>query len=422
VNLTLTTFLVLSALSVQFSYAENISIPFYKNKESEFSSGSESLFNLNRIRSNTESLNLIEVKKDNLKFKLKAEDVTSDLDLSHVIINTETNQLQYVLNCSEFESCLTRSFEGHVKTYSRSSLENWPGDLGKLVLWRPSLFINATTKIPEFARPGDKFLIVRLQHEYALVMQLTHPFREGYLKLSDGISKLDLAQYVLFKNKWLAVNYKTRDGLYLTNYQKNPVSFSKIKGIITQPRTLVALKEIQTHSLVPRAQMTFLGRESISWSYGHHPEHGFIWWKEQRPKREIFSLEQIKKRKIYSLAHPPKEELPIMISADGIFYSENGKEFIKLESFSNQNWPVAIDPLGYLYVGYQRASPGSLMFYPFIKPADLTRLFPGLSSNFKILDYAFSNGSIRLLAGIGSKRRWIQGAYENPLTSPWTLF
>jgi hypothetical protein len=377
--------------------------------------------NLDKYQISSEVYRLIEVKKDDRKFEVKAQDVVSDIDLSHVVINTRTEELNYLINCPS-ETCQVRKLSGEMYVEKKSFLENWPKDLGKLILWKPSLFIQAKSKTSHLSKPGDQFLIVKLIQEYALVIQLTPPFQEGYLKLSDGISKLDLAEFVLIDKKWRAVNYKTGEGLYLKGQGKKPVSFSKVSGILTAPKTLVATKEIPDESLVPRSHLTFLNQRTEVWNKGYHPDHGFIWWKATLSNQKMYSLDEIRARKIYSLANPKDQEVPILISADGIFFSKNGVEFIKLDQFGNQNWPVAIDPQGYLYVGYQRAHPNHLDFHPFLKPADLAQIFPGYPSGVKILDYSFDKKSIRLLIGGGAKRRWIEGAYLNPLSYPWTPF
>lgn len=409
-------------LYIQISLADSGSLSIYKHKDSVFSSGSESRELLQKIREGDFFQHFIKIKKDGIDFQIDSKKALSEIDLSYQVIDPSSGNLNYIIRCTDL-ICDLRTSTGEQRSELKRRLISWPSDLGKLVLWRPSLFIHARTNLVTQYAPGSTFLILNLQHEYARVMDLNKPDQEGYLKISDGISKLDMAQYVLFQNRWYQVKYKTRDGLFLAHYPRNPIIFSKVQAILTQPDVYLAKEEIQGTPILARSQLLFQAEMFEKWSYGKHPEHGLIWWKDTPEKKEKLSLEEIQKRKIFSLAHPINKEFPILLSAEGgIFYSENGLEFTHLEQFGNQNWPVAIDPHGYLYVGYQRAHPNFLNFQPFLRPSELAKIFPNSNGNLKILEYAFDRDSIRILTAWGSKRYWIQGAYLNPLSSPWTLF
>jgi len=402
--------------------AESRSLSFYRNKESIFSSGSESRELLQKIREGDFFQHILRVKKDGVDFQLEAKMALSEIDLSYQVIDPSSGNLNYIIRCADL-NCNLRTPTGESLSELKRRLMSWPGDLGKFVLWKPSLFIDAHTKQATQYAPGSAFIILNLQHEYVRVIDLNSPSKEGYLKFSDGISKLDMAQYVMIQNRWYQVKYKTSEGLFLKNFQRNPVIFSKVQAILTQPDLYLAKEEVKNTPIKPRSQLQFVHESFEKWSFGKHPEHGIIWWKDSPEKKERLTLEQIQRRKIFSVAHPVNKDFPILISAEGgIFYSDNGIEFIHLEQFGDQNWPVAIDPHGYLYVGYQRAHPKFLEFHPFIRPTELTKIFPNSNSEVKILEYAFDGESIRILAAWGSKRRWIQGAYQNPLSSPWTLF
>lgn len=411
----------------QSALAGDLSIPFYKNKASQFPSGTASLADLNAILTHQTVTHMVNISKDGLDFALESHFLLSDLELSHRVLDLETNQINILIGCQahhcqvQTPSSNFKTDSGQIKTQSKNKVALWPADLGKFVLWKDSPFIDAETKKVSQSRSGDTFLIIKLQHEYIHVEQLSPPYQRGFVKMSDGITKLDLAQYVLYKKQWLPVKYKTNEGMHLATDNHKIITFSQISGVLTKPNTLVATKEVRDIPIMPRSLVTYESEKIDTWSHGLHPHHGPICWKMRNESESPLSLTEIKKRRIYSVAHPPDREHPVLLSADGIFFSKDGVTFKKIPQFFNQNWPVGIDPKGYLYVGYKKSHPDFLDFHPFIRPEDLSKLFTSHNSEIKILDYAFDKKVISILAGWGSHKRWIKGAYHNSLNSPWSF-
>jgi hypothetical protein len=432
-NFFLSCLLFLSVTTLDSTQSFALSIPFYQSQKSLFPSGQESFFYLESLSPKNMTEHFLDIMKDSTQYRLPAELFVSELDLSHLVLHSEKNALYYLNHCI-LDHCFVKSFSGQEFKALKKDLLPWPQDLGKLILWKPSFFIENHSKKLQPCNPGDRFLILNLQQEYAHVLQLFPPYQEGYIRLSDTLSKLDLTQYALVKKQWFQVSHKTQEGLMVfqpssqspsqkkRNSQQKLLPFSKITGLLTHPQTLLSLKNIPHTPIVVRSPVTHLGESIQLWNQGLHPQHGLIWWKKQEPQHKVYTLSEIQKRKIYALAHPKEKETPLLISADGIFYSKDGQQFIHLSDFHHQNWPVAIDSLGYLYVGYQRAHPLYLDFQPFVKPVELARLFPSPPNELKIYDYRFDQHFIRLQVGSEKTKHWVQGSYVRPLSSSWSFF
>ena len=89
-------------------------------------------------------------------------------------------------------------------------------------------------------------------------------------------------------------------------------------------------------------------------------ESGEVWWPiadqgididHEAIKIEKISSSELFRRKIFDMASSPAIPSLKLVSAQGVFRTVDGKEWTKISSFQDKNYPIAIAGLGSIFVG-----------------------------------------------------------------------
>lgn len=401
--------------------------PFYRAPNSSFVSGHSPMSLLFSNLKGQKTRSQAHVSKDGQQFLLERSDLLNDLDLSEKLIDLKTGA-SLPVSIKDDNTYWLLAPDGKRLKRTPDQLTPDPKDLGRLVTWKTSTLILEKEKTPTPIEKGTDFYIVRFQHEYALVQSVQNPAIRGYLSLADTHSKLDLAKFVWVRGQWLPVKYRTRDGLRVqrASGREEWLSPMRVEGVLTKPLVGILKSALPSKNLVVRSQVEILSLRSDTWYQSWLQDHGLVWWKPLASKaKTTLSLETILKEKtIFSVATPPNKPLPILVSAEGVYFSANGLDFVEIEQFRGQNWPVTIDDHGHLFVGYFKASDHSkLYFEPFLKPHELAGFFN--SKNPKVLKiselYADAN-KLRLALSDGTRQLQIKAPNVGSKITEWKIW
>ena len=100
----------------------------------------------------------------------------------------------------------------------------------------------------------------------------------------------------------------------------------------------------------------------VQWGSAFINGMGWMWWPisdENRgevdpvsgePKIHL-SIEQVRARKIFDQVQSPSIPLLRLVSADGIFLTRDGEQFLQIDQFKGRNFPLAVAPQGTIFVG-----------------------------------------------------------------------
>jgi hypothetical protein len=178
---------------------------------------------------------------------------------------------------------------------------------------------------------------------------------------------IDAAQKVQDElGRWHSV--KVRNGATIVSTQNTELPVSKIKTwepdanvafIRPSPRTREP-GTIPAPDFKAFSKVAIIKKELRQWHQSLLPNHGNIWWQIPDPEMKISKIilthDELMSRKIFSqtplVTNKDAEKLSL-ISADGIFLSQDGETWSLLDQFAEGNHPVAIGPKGTLVVGDQ---------------------------------------------------------------------
>lgn len=392
---------------------------FFKTLESTLPSGQASVTELEKKLISKESYSFAHIIKDNQPLIVRGEDIFLDLDLSFFVIDQKTQSKKELLK-RVGNTYLIKNKDGKISNRLINEISPWPGDKGKIITWKETSFIRELDKKTIRIKPLQEFKIIECIHDYALVKQLFYPYEIGYLALQDGISKFDLTEQALSKNKWVPVNHK-QNGYLISNTKKIPLS--RVDGLLTTPQKIIYLGENYKNVLVPRSQAYLKKMHLEQWNQSHHTDYGFVWWQYPPPmevfESESWTLEEIKARNIFSVASHPLYPETLLVSAGGLFFSDDGLNFKKIKKFENQNWPVAISKEGSLYVGYHKGHLKNFEFYPYFKPQSLTQFFKHSQSQLKIQELLIFDTWIRLTISNGYRHVQLKATRTNSFIDSW---
>ena len=107
------------------------------------------------------------------------------------------------------------------------------------------------------------------------------------------------------------------------------------------------------------AKLKIIGHRSLRWGRSPLKDLGEIWWPmadesdESSPNanRERLTTNQLFKRKIFDMAASPAIPALKFVSAEGVFRTNDGREWTRIPLFENKNYPIAIAGDGQIFIG-----------------------------------------------------------------------
>lgn len=117
-----------------------------------------------------------------------------------------------------------------------------------------------------------------------------------------------------------------------------------------------------------------LETRTLKWGQVKINEAGLAWWPidqvfSQDPKdmAEKLKTSELFSRKIFDMASSPVITNLKFVSASGIYRSLNGEDWIKIDDFKNQNFPISITKSGVIFVGDSVSSDHGESFEKYIR-------------------------------------------------------
>ncbi len=196
--------------------------------------------------------------------------------------------------------------------------------------------------------------------------------RNGYVDLSSVIGRGDFAMWAYHENKaWLGISHRENEFLITVDGQK-----LKLQDFLAyapyQDRGIITQKTNEEGPSI-RSRVEITSKEAHRWTQSLLAEHGKVWWRSEETSTatqdEIIKIssEQLMKRSLHGVAFAPGSPFKGLVSANGIFRTEDGNSWQEIPQFSGQNFPVSIHPEGIWYVGSYRSYDEGKTFEPYIK-------------------------------------------------------
>lgn len=418
-----------------FSAAPELAADYYRQITSPFPSGQTHLKNLikNKIRENFEFSYLVSHEKRQLW--VEAKDLNRDIQLSKKVLH---KQLKTTFTVHDSNSYWL--FVENDQTHHKSWL---PLTDFTPVIHDPGIAINLTTtsirEKPHWKSPvmitlpaTSRIEVLSINDTWAFVRFQSGSSLTGYVDINNLILKHDFATFVLnSENKWVPVKYREGDTMVGSDNQRIPLS--EIKGLQTRPDLGIVSRSNDQKKLLLRQHLTILKTEAETWNVSRLTGHGEVFWKNKSNTLVPvdagvgLSNDQLLQREISSVAFDSKNSNFGVISADGIFITEDGKTWNQVKQFQNQNHPVLITVDGDILVGSSRSHNKGKSFEPFIKWESFAKLIEEQTrtapKQIKISSLTINTENVlKVLVDTGSKKLTFASRLNRSNENKWELY
>ncbi len=339
-------------------------VPFFKSKNSLFASGYTTLDNLKKQLVTTETAPVITYKWNNVTFAQNELKPLFATHLSKYVIEIRNKKRYKVIETTVQNLQLMDEENKTLKKSPVGEVHADPYDLGYVMSLQDAYLrrkasdrANVLTTIPQ----GTRLSVEKYYNKYAFVHYQNY---EGYVSLSDLITKFDFSSFVFAENEWHQVSRRDYDKIITTKKVKVPLNL--IKGVITpESRGIIASvsQKIPMWSQVEISQQK-LGR----WNQSQLKEHGPVWWQDNKDTEQTFyTIDELLKKDISSVSFHPQNPLKGILSSDGVYTTTDGFYWKKLDRFENFNGPVHYFNDLLLFVGNYRSTDGGATFDNYIQ-------------------------------------------------------
>lgn len=429
---------------------------FYKSPHSQFPSGQLSEEELESKKIRTEETSTYQVRWDQREFYFDTNEMVKDIHVSDLITSSRSfsvpekkdskskeafyvskNDVVRLVNFQddwlEIENLKTgkkgfaRSFDfssfsedtGLALIYMSTFLKETPSDASKII-----------TTIPQGTR-------VKIQDWSGEKVRVQFNGQKGFIDSGHTILKADFASWVLHgKLGWTQI--KHREGRYVRSKENDLLNISDLKAFVTEKLRAFSLTHKDNGPKL-KSKLEIVDLEPSRWIVSKLSEHGEVWWKKQRPSQglkprlmpdlsAVKTLSELTTSGIFAStiqsAKDNKNSKGIkgLISANGIYRTENGSTWMKIDFFKNENWPVCISN-NIWYVGSFRSLDDGKSFEPFIRWDYLSYLmlseYETNPKFFKILKMeTLSTKEIKIQMDVGFRK--VTFSYNSLLTT-WKL-
>jgi hypothetical protein len=175
-------------------------------------------------------------------------------------------------------------------------------------------------------------------------------------------------QVLKTKKDWLEVRLSSVTGLANTGWVRkaDAVTLQDLGTVGARPIfDLAPLRSAPmpyadlVRSLSASTPLRILTHRSLRWGRASIKDIGEIWWPMAEEVedaqlallRERISTGQLFKRKIFDMASSPAIPALKFVSAQGVFRTNDGKEWTRIPMFQDKNYPIAVAGGGSVFVG-----------------------------------------------------------------------
>lgn len=342
----------------------SLEVPFYKSTSSLFPSGSTSVEKLKK------ELIGIEHKADRFfkwnKLYFSQNEITPIFatHLSRYVIDPKTSKRYKVIETSTktiqlFDEPNKVSFKKNIQDVIADAY-----DLG-FVITLKDLYLKSSEKdnspilttIPQ----GTRLVADKYVSNFAYVRYQNY---QGYIHLSELITKFDLATFVFANKNWHQV--KARQFDKIITIKNITLSLNEVQGVITPDSKGIIASASQKLPLWSQIEIV---QDKLSiWNQSKLKDHGLVWWKNNENSEQIYyTIDELLKKEISSVSFHPNNQLKGVLSSDGVYITENGQIWKKLPKFENFNGPVHFFNDLLIFVGNFRSIDGGVTFDNYIQ-------------------------------------------------------
>ncbi|WP_413584223.1 SH3 domain-containing protein [Bdellovibrio sp. HCB274] len=421
-------------------------ISFYRAKESSFASGQASRTLLESRLLSTQIESTYRARWDRKEYELESNQLLRDIQVAKLVDTTSSCQLLAlnrndsgtikILNAgASVEILETDGYWAKVKTY-RDQVTGWlPLTMLKNRHDDSGVFVNVIdTYLRSEASSLAKVIttIPRLKRVEALefskgFMKISYSGMTGFVDINHFTSRADFASLAFVDNKWIPVTHRNGEFVIDTNLRKIPLN--KILGFVTSStRGVVTRATPNGPQLLSRVEI--VKPEANIWALSKIDGHGEVWWKRNAAPAEsaivtaknTITTDELMKREIYSIAFESKTSVRGIVSAEGVYTTEDGLTWKSIPQFGKQNYPVFIHPKGYWFVGAFKSTNQGQSFEPFVrweqvadaiqaslhKNPKLLRLtqIEAVSNSQIIINVDTGTSKIKLSSNLGDSSNW----------------
>lgn len=386
-----------------WTWAELSTLPpaasFYRSPESAFRSGqsSRAILAENLLRSEYE-YNL-QVEWDQKLFTLKSGDLIQDIHCASRVTLKENSQIlgdtrSDALVMGELSKGATvpllevrdhwariRTTTGIMGWMPLSRLEAPNEDLGVFVPIietflrdRPDNLGKIQTTIPRRSR------LRALSIDDSGWIHVDYQGRKGFVNLQHLGGRADFAIWAWVPPRgWIMITH--REGAHVRAKDGEKIKLADVRGYSGAPSKGIVMQNDPAIQPPLRAHVQVKKTEATVWGVSRLDGHGEVWWKKEsvithdKPRTaKWLTTEELLERDIFSYAITKDAKTPKgLASSQGIWKTEDGKRWHRIEEFGQQDQPVSIHPAGAWFVGTQKSTNEGRTFEPFIRWDSLTR-------------------------------------------------
>lgn len=372
--LSILTFNLQAAIPTGLSDTNTQQMPFFKTPNSPFTSGyiSRELLLKHKVQSPTSTESYYSWNQQ--RYKLTELKPTFATHLSEFVIDKK-NHLRWKVLDLTISTITAENLETHqTSKFDIQDLKSDLYDLGFLLVLKDSYLkmtpddsAKVITTIPQ----GLRFKALKYKNGFA---EIKYQNYTGYLSLSETITKFDLAKIVYADKKWQFANKRQFD--YIITTENKKIHLSKIEGIVTPDNKGIIASNTQP---IPMwSQVEVLAESKQTWAQSQIKGHGLVWWKLNRSENvDIYTIDDLLKKDVSSVSFHPKNPLKGLLSANGVYLTEDGFHWKKIPEFEKFNGPVHYFNDLLLFVGNHRSSDGGKTFENYIQIDKLTTAIAG---------------------------------------------
>ncbi|MBY0554989.1 hypothetical protein K2P97_10710 [bacterium] len=353
-----------AAISPDSETKSALEVPFYKSTSSLFPSGSTTIENLKKqvVGSAQASAqyykwNKIYFGRDEIKplfaTHLSRHVIDAKTTVRYKVIDTNINTLQ--LFNVEKKLILKKSISEVIADAYDTGFVMALKDIYLKTSFRDGASV--LTTIPQ----GTRLVVDQYVKDYARVKYQNY---DGYVNLSELITKFDFATFVFAKNTWHQVRARNFDKIITSKNES--ISLNDVKGLLTPDSKGIIASNSQKIPLWSQVETT---KNRITlWNQSKLKDYGNVWWKAVKDVEQVYyHIDELLKKDVSSVSFHPQNPLKGILSSDGVYITEDGENWRKLQQFENFNGPVHYFNDLLLFVGNFRSTDGGKSFDNYIQ-------------------------------------------------------
>lgn len=364
---------------------------FYRSPQSAFPSGQASRADLEKQQRSQEFRPSYKVQWDKKEYWMYVDQLVKDVHCSEKVTLIENSQFferaesnSKILGLAEKDAELSLL---EVKDYWALILHKKTNKKGWLPVKRlkvknddTGVFINL---IPTNVRKGASHeapaLVTISKGQRLPVLGYENGFLKtevfgvaGFVDLSHLVSRADFAIWGHhITKKWIPVSH--RENEFLVTSDKSRYPLHEFSAFTAHPQKAVVVDSNDNYPPI-RSHVKIVEAQAEQWVSSVLPGHGLVWWKKQQwndksrnELNETITADQLLERPIFSIALESGKSVKGLVSAKGIYKTEDGVTWTKINQFGDKDFPVAVHPSGRWFVGNYKSSDRGLKFEPFIR-------------------------------------------------------